>query len=249
MTRIIIKKEEPPPENRLWWRIGVVALLLALLVSAWGLFEYGRYRAGYDRSAFNKLRRQLEQNSASLEAELKKLREEKMLLQQSAHIDGQAYAEVRKDLAELQDEILELKEELAFYRGIVSPRDTTHRGLQIQRFTLTRGSGGERTWHYKVVLTRVLKNDGTARGKIELLVEGVSGDSGVNKQLTLSSISVPRVQQLSYNFKYFQTIEGELEIPEGFVPSRTILILKPGGRGNRTQLKKSFDWPQGKGTT
>ncbi len=245
MSRIVIKKEEE--ENNSWWRFGLAALLVASLVSAWGIFEYGRYRAGYDRVAFKEVRQKLEQSNAAFEAELRKLRKEKLDLEHTMRIESQAYSQVRKDLMGLQDELLELKEELAFYRGIISPSDV-NRGLQIQRFTLTK-SGGERSWHYKLVLTRVLKNRGTARGTAEILVEGVSAESGVNKQLTLSGISVPRVQQLRYNFKYFQNIEGEIELPAGFTPSRAILILKPGGKGNKTQLKKVFDWPEGHKST
>ncbi len=241
MSRIVIKKEEEE-EGSPWRRIGLTVLVLALLVSAWGIFEYGRYRAGYDRISFKDIRQKLEQSNATFEAELRKLRKEKLDLEQTMRIESQAYAQVRKDLMGLQDELLELKEELEFYRGIVSPNDA-NRGLQIQRFTVAKGSG-ERSWHYKLVLTRVLKNRGTARGTAEILVEGVSTESGITKQLALSGISVPRVQQLRYNFKYFQNIEGEIELPAGFIPSRAILILRPGGKGNKTQLKKIFDWPE-----
>ncbi len=230
MTRIVVKKEE---ESGPWWRIGVAALVLAVLVSGWGLFEFGRYRAGYDRAAFNQFRQRLERSNAELEAEVRKLRQEKMELEQARHIESQAYSLVRKDLRDLQDELLELKEELAFYRGIVSPKESG-RGLQIQRLNVTPASE-ERFWHFKLVLTRVLKNKGAAKGTVEIRVEGADG------QGRHSSISP--LQRLRYNFKYFQNIEGKFQLPEGFTPSRVTVVLKPGGRGNKTEVKKSFDWP------
>ncbi len=225
------------------WRRRVVAVLalVVALVSAWSIFEYGRYRAGYDGDAMREMRHRLEQANADLEQELKRLREENASLEHSSRIESQAYAQVRSDLRELQDEILELKQELAFYRGIVSP-DEERRGLQIQRFVLAP-VGGERRWHYNLVLTRVFNSGAAARGAVELLVEGV--ESGIRKQLSLSTVSVPRIHQLEYNFKYFQKIEGELEIPEGFVPARVVLVLKPGGKGNKTRIRKIFDWPEG----
>jgi len=242
MNSVAAKKEKI--NSGLWWRIGLIALVFALILTlAWRIFEFGRYMAGYDRAAFGEIRQKLEENSATLESELRELRKQKMVLEQTNRIESQAYGQVRKDLMGLQDDILELKEELAFYRGIVSPDEDTARGLQVQRFTITKSSG-ERSWHYKLVLTRVLKNGGTAKGAVEFLIEGVASESGIKKQLALNGISVPRVQQISYNFKYFQNIEGEIELPEGFVPSRTVLILKPGGRGNKTELKKMFDWPE-----
>ena len=241
MTRIVIQKE---PEQSRAWRRRVVAALAAVvaLVSGWSIFEYGRYRAGYDGNAMREIRQRLEQTNADLEGELSRLREEFSSLEQSSRIESQAYAQVRSDLTELQDEILELKQELAFYRSIVSPEDD-RRGLQIQQFTLSRGSV-ERLWRYKLVLTRVLNNGAAARGTVDLLVEGDMAGSGVGKQLALSSISVPRIRQLRYNFKYFQNIEGELEIPEGFVPVRVVLVLNPGGKGNKTRIRKVFDWSE-----
>ncbi len=230
MTRIIVKKEQ---ESGPWWRIGVAALVLAVLVSGWGMFEYGRYRAGYDRAGFNKIRQQLEKSNAELEAEVRKLQQEKMELEQTRHIESQAYRLVREDLRTLQDELLELKEELAFYRGIVSPEEGG-RGLQIQRFTVAKDDE-ERSWLFKLVLTRVLKNRGVAKGAVEIKIEGV------DEQGKRSFIS-PQ-QRLRYNFRYFQNIEGKVKFPKGFVPSRATVTLKPGGRGNKTELKKSFDWP------
>jgi len=230
MTRIVVKKEE---ESGPWWRIGMVALLLALLVSGWGLFEYGRYRAGYDRAAFNQLRQQLEKNNSELEAEVRRLRQEKMELEQTRQIESRAYGLVRKDLRDLQNELLELKEELAFYRGIVSPEESG-RGLQIQRFNITKDSE-ERAWNFKLVLTRVLKNKGVAKGTVEVQVDGIDAQG--------KHSSVTPLQRLRYNFKYFQNIKGKVELPEGFVPSRATVVLKPGGRGNKTEVRKSFDWP------
>ena len=223
-------------------RTGLVVLMFVLLLSAWGIFEYGRYRAGYDRAVFRDIRQNLEESNIALEVELRKLRQEKLDLEQSVRIEGQAYSQVRKDLMNLQDELLELKEELAFYRGIISPKDA-NRGLQIQRFTVTRGRE-ERVWHYKLVLTRVLKNRGTARGTAEIHVEGVTAKSGRKIQLALDKISIPRGRKLRYNFKYFQNLEGEMKFPDGFTPSRVMLVLKPGGKGNKTRIKKVFDWPE-----
>ncbi len=245
MTRTVIDENEE--ETSPWWRIGLTVLILALLVAAWSIFEYGRYRAGYDRVTFRDIRLQLEQSNTAQEVDLRKLRKEKLDLEQTMRIENQAYSQVRKDLMELQEELLELKEELAFYRGIVSPEDAD-RGLQIQRFTVTKNQE-DRSWQYKLVLTRVLKNRGTARGTAEIQVEGVTAESGSKKLLSLGEISVPRVKHLRYGFKYFQNLEGEIKLPAGFAPSRVILVLKPGGKGNKTQLKKTFDWPEGQKQT
>ncbi len=235
MTRVVIRKESGPP----WRYIAVAALLLALLISGWGLFEYGRYRAGYDRAHFRQIQQRLEENNAKLEAELRRLQQEKIELEQTRRIESQAYSLVREDLRTLQGELLELKQELAFYRGIVSPEEGG-RGLQIQRFTATP-SAEANGWVFKVVLTRVLKNKGVAKGTMEIKIDGTDGQG--------NRASVSPLRRLRYNFKYFQNIEGDFQLPKGFTPSRATVILRPGGRGNKTELKKSFDWPGKPGST
>ena len=231
----LVVKAHRPWVTRLIWVLGIVALLIA----GWSAFDFGRYSAKYDSAEARKSEDSFVEIRDALSTEIETLREEKAVLKRAAQIERQAYNELDATLKALQSEILELKEELAFYRGIVSPRDAS-RGLRLQKFTFIE-NGHSRSFRYKVVLSQVLKNDRVARGNVQLEFEGLLNDQP--KILKLRQVTEKRITELNYKFKYFQNIEGNIEIPEGFMPSRIILKIFPRGR-QKDMIEKTFDWPK-----
>jgi cell division protein FtsB len=214
-------------------RLGVV---LAVVLAAWGLYEYGRFKGGYDVVAAQQQTRQQQKQLAALEQETTHLREQKAILERSSQIEQEAYRQLEGTVNGLQDEILELKEELAFYRGIVSPGDAK-KGLNLQSFNLTPLREA-RKYRFKMVLTQVLSNGNVAYGNISFSVEG--REAGKDKEYTLSQLS-DNDKELRFRFKYFQAFEGDLSLPEGFIPSKVNLVVKPRSRKHK-QLTESIDW-------
>ena len=218
-------------------RVFILLGLLAIGVGGWSLFDYGRYKAGYDSSEADLEQLRLVALVDELAGEIDYLREQKAQLERAGQIERKAYNELDTNLKVLQGEILELKEELAFYRGIVSPKDAS-RGLRLQRFSLE--PNGLRSYRYTVVLTQVLKNDRLVRGRVKLYVEGVQNNQP--KTLDLSALSENSVKELNYRFKYFQNLEGDLVLPSGFRPIRATAQILPSGR-QQDMIEKTIDWP------
>lgn len=221
-------------------RLLLVMLLVVLVLAGWALFEYGRFSAGYDSIEVTQEHQVLLSHVKDLDEQIEKLREEKAVLERAAQIERKAYDELDTTLKVLQAEILELKEELAFYRGIVSPRQSAE-GLHLQRFKL-EANGQPRGYRYKVILTQVLKNDITARGSIQLSIAGRQG--GDAKVLGLRDVTDKQVRELEYRFKYFQNLEGDIQLPEGFQPLRVTVSVQPrNSRNDQKTIEKTFDWP------
>lgn len=231
----LVVKAHRPWVTRLIWILSIIAILIA----GWSAFDFGRYSAKFDSAEARKSEDSFAEIRDGLSTEIETLREEKAILKRAAQIERQAYNELDTTLKALQSEILELKEELAFYRGIVSPRDAS-RGLRVQKFTFEE-NGHSRSFRYKVVLSQVLKNDRVAYGKMRLKFEGLQDNQ--TKVLALREVTEKRVKELSYKFKYFQSIEGNIEIPEGFIASRIVLRIFPRGRQS-DMIEKIFDWPK-----
>jgi hypothetical protein len=227
-----IVRARPQRQARLI-RVGVV--ILALLI-AWGLFEFGRYRGGFDILAAQDLQASNEERTVVLLKEISQLREDKAILERSARIEQEAYKQLDTTVSGLQDEILELKGELAFYRGIVSPSDDA-KGLDVQSFELS-GRGVERSFGYKLVLTQILNNSTMASGTVALIVEGM--ENGEAREYPLQQISNQK-GEMRFKFKYFQILEGEMSLPEGFSPRKVNITVKPTTKSHK-QLSQSFDW-------
>ncbi|HEB55721.1 MAG TPA: hypothetical protein ENI98_05335 [Gammaproteobacteria bacterium] len=229
----LVVKPHRPWLTRMLLGLGIITLL----VGGWTLFDYGRYLAGYNSAECADERQTLLAVRKKLEQDVDSLREQKALLERAAQIEREAYNELDTTLKELQGEILELKEELAFYRGIVSPQDASS-GLRLQRFKI-EVNGESRRYRYKLVLTQVLKNDRMASGKVRLSIDGMMGDQ--TRTLKLRELSEKRVNELGYRFKYFQKLEGTLTLPRGFTPFRVKVQIIPRNR-KRNSIEKTINW-------
>lgn len=230
-ANLVVRQHQP-------WKLFVLMAVLAAVIAAggWGLFHYGRSTAGEELVVLQQKTEVLQENITRMQNENQELREQKAVLEYGGKIEKQAYDQVKTSLKNLQDEILELKGVVAFYRSIVAPNESS-KGLRIQSFKL-EDNGQERGYRYKIVLTQVIKNNKVTHGTVSMVVEGLQSDKQV--ELKLSDISTARKNTLPFKFKYFQNIEGDVQLPEGFTPSRVILSIA----SNSTSLDKTFNWPR-----
>lgn len=213
----------------------VVGIALAMVGLLWATFDYGRWRAGYDHVAAAREQARLVAELREVRGDNAALNDRVALLERSSEIDETARAQVKGSITELQDEILELREELAFYRGIVAPDDGG--GLRIQSVKLSRGAQ-DRFWHWRLVLIQSIKHEQRAFGTIELTVHGARG--GIPAQLALREVAAAPAPVLQYSFRYFQDFEGDLMLPAGFTPGRVEIEVQP--RGGGSPIRRSFDW-------
>jgi hypothetical protein len=232
-SKLIIKSHHP-------WkhRAKITMAVLAFGLVSWQVFELGHSRAGFDYDDLLAERDVLNDKLDLAHAEIKKHRERIAVLERAGQIDKTGYSGVEKSLKQAQDEMLELKEEVAFYRGIVSPTETAS-GLSIADFRVS-GIGEERAYRFKLVMTQMKSNTRVIKGYARVAFEGVQ--NGTQVEHTLHKVSGGTLDKLRLRFKYFQNIEGEFVLPEGFLPSRVVVDVVPSGKG-LTRLKKTFDWP------
>jgi len=233
MTSRLVIKSHSLRQQRL--RLGLGVIVAALLV--WGIYWLGQQSAGLNNAALQADRDHLQTRLAEVEAENGGLRGRVAVLERAAQIDRQAYGEVERSLKQVQDELLELKEEVAFYRGIVSPAETAS-GLSVTRFKLF-GMGEEGVYRFKLVLSQLRSNTRLVKGHASFVIDGVL--HGQQRQLSLREVTGGGQDKLKLRFKYFQNIEGDIVLPKGFLPSRVIIEVVPVGKGWQ-RFKKSFDW-------
>lgn len=215
-----------------------MTLLITVLLAiggGWGLYFLGQQEAGFDQLQAAEAEKRLNETITNLEQERIALRDQIALLERSNQMDKQAYSEVGSNLKSLQDEILELREEVSFYRGIVAPNESSA-GLRIEKLHVGN-AGEERLFHYKLVVTQVLKNDRTVYGTADIRIEGLQ--DGLPKELPLNKVAVSGKTALALNFRYFQKFEGDILLPEGFTP-RSIEVKVDPKRAK--SIKSSFDW-------
>jgi len=203
----------------------------------WGAYEFGQIRAGHNRFQAQERYTLLEREFNALQEKAANLSEKVVLLETNEKIDTEAYRRVEEQLASLQDEILTHREDLAFYRGIVADQQT---GLRIQDLELLRGADAL-SFTMRLVLAQAIRADRRISGNVELNVEGTRD----GKELTLGLADMigqtDGKSVLAFSFRYFQNLQADLVLPEGFAPARVTVKLTPNGKSAKP-LEKSFNW-------
>ncbi|MDX1513850.1 MAG: DUF6776 family protein [Gammaproteobacteria bacterium] len=232
------------------WRTALLGLVIAAIVSGGAYYLYQRERVNLDvglarleakRNALHKENESLREQLESLETEKQALQGKIAILERGRQVDAKAYAKVEEHLKKLQGEILALREELAFYRGIVSGDDAKE--IAIHAFAVER-EGSTDAYRYSLVLTRNMRNGKVISGTVKFSISGEM--DGQLKQLDLKDVSSPTVPGLTFEFKHFQRLEGRMRLPRGFVPHRVyVKVHTPGIRP--PSLEQAFDWSRAVG--
>ena len=220
-----------------WLVVGVGTLLLAL--AAYLVFQLGRQQAGAELQYLQRQRGAVDRQIEEQRGELMALREQLAVLQRASEIDRQASLEVRDDFARVQGELLGLRKELDFYRGIVSPGDVEP-GLRIQSFHLAPASQ-EGAFLYDLTLTQVKRNDRFVNGVVEMEVEGV--EDGQTRLLPFTTLAAGDGKALKFRFRYFQHFAGRIQLPDRFQPRRVTIRLSPRGKGQPPGVEQTVEWP------
>ena len=225
--KIVSPEQGVPP-----WLRGVLAILLLLAV-AWLGYQQGSQGSpglvGVSSDARHKLQ--------ALEEERNALRRELTMVKQAAEIDRESILSIRDQIKQFQDERLKMEEELAFLRGIVST-NSKKQALRVQNFKLEPGLA-EGQFIYRFSVSQVINSGSVAKGVIELNIEGLQ--EGRNVRLSLAQVSDEKLESIKMRFRYFQNVEGKLQLPDGFEPASIEIDVKPSGE-KLEPVKESFNW-------
>lgn len=221
----------------LW--LGGAVLVVVLVSTCYLLFQRGMHYAGSGLDSLERRGAELEQKLEDETAENSRLRQQLAIVERSSEIDRRASLEVRNEFAALQEEMQKLREELAFYRGIVSPADNKS-GLNIQQFELQPVTPHGH-YRFKLMLTQVNRNERYVHGVIEIDVQGV--EDGNDTRLSFTQLRVDEGKTLKFKFRYFQDFEGEIALPPNFSPRQLTIRVKPSGKKSPPGVEKTMEWP------
>jgi hypothetical protein len=212
--------------------VGGVAVVLLLYV----MYEWGRFEGGYSKFAEIQHRRELNAKIEALEDENEKLRGDVAKAELAREVDSKSVTVIKKSLEDLQAQVLKHREELTFYRGIVSPEDGIG-GLRIQRFQVLPG-GADRHYRLRLMLMQSMRQDAVVSGSVSVQIEGVRDNRPA--QITLSDTGEDKSGGLlPFQFRYFQNLEQNIELPEGFEP-RAVNVEVRSARA--APVRESYPW-------
>jgi hypothetical protein len=134
----------------------------------------------------------------------------------------------------------ELRTQLAFYQQVMAP-ELKEQGFLIDGFNIEPALS-DNSYRFELVLMQQNKTKNTLKGNLKVTLIG--SENGKAKQYTIDSMLSDQEQKsLTFSFKYFQVIDGEMRLPEGFQPEQVSVHANIFQfKRKKGELTTVFDW-------
>ena len=154
-------------------------------------------------------------------------------------MDQRATEEVQGTIRGLRDRVAQLEQDVVYYRQVVS-EETEDTGLIISQLDVDATRQSNR-FRYKLVLRQQdADGDTFLTGHVNVNLIGSQGEE--QQILALRDLSAEQDQlDIRLRFKYFQNIEGELVLPDNFVPER-LQIAAVSDEPIEKSINQNFSW-------
>jgi hypothetical protein len=212
-----------------YWKWVALAVGLTLITGlVWWMFDAGQRLAGFDKDTSQRQVAELTEAKQQLTEENGKMRVSLTELERQAQIDKSSQTEITKTLTQLQDENANLKEDLAFFRSIMSTSASPD-GLSVYNFKLDTDSSANE-YRYRMMIMQGGQRENDFRGRVQLVLNVIT--NGVPAVVTIPEGDKDKTAGLDVNFKYYQRVEGRFKLGEGTkIKSTQVRVLEvPSGQ-------------------
>jgi outer membrane murein-binding lipoprotein Lpp len=217
--------------------ITIVLLVLLLAGGVYGMFEFGRYRAGFDAPAALRQRAELRARIEEQEATISDLRAKVAQLESSTVGQTREREEVQRTIEELQAQVARANQELAFFRGIVT-QNANSAEVKIQQARMLATASANK-FRIRVTLVQPMKPDTVVSGTVVLSVDGeLDGKPG---RADFATLSGGKRKEIPFTFRYLENIEEEITMPPGMKPEQLLVEVRSNRRGS-APVQQSYVW-------
>lgn len=217
----------------------VTIVLLVLLVAGgvYGMFEFGRYSAGFDSLSALKQRAALKDEIQAQEATISELRAKVAQLESSTVGQTREREEVQRTIGDLQAQVARANQELAFFRGIVT-QNANSAEVKIQQARMVATAAANK-YRIRVTLVQPMKPDTVVSGVVVLSVGGeIDGKPG---RADFATLSGGKRREIPFTFRYLENIEEEITMPSGMKPEQLLVEVRSNKRGS-APVQQAYVW-------
>lgn len=155
-----------------------------------------------------------------------------------SEVDRRALDMLRREIATQKEQIGNLEEGIRFYRSLMAPGEIAQ-GLSLRELELVPRDDGAR-YGYRIVVQQEARKHDLVKGDLSAEIFGIREGEPVKYSLAELSDDIDADGQV-LRFRYFQSIEGELTLPEGFVPEG-VEIMATITSPRSLKLNDQYDW-------
>lgn len=186
---------------------------------------------------------------AELTQQVGDLRQQLTQAQMNAEVDRKSSEELRQQLLVRREKIAQLEREIAVYQMMSARASRNPMGIGFGNFSVRAVDGAvTNLFHLKLVVQKLAESETEFVGELESVVVGKQ--SGAEQRIPLSQLAVsaegstPLAVKIPIQFKYFQNIETDLRLPEGFEPVHMELRLVSSSKSAPLVVEHQLEWVQ-----
>lgn len=215
-----------------------IGFFVAFVIIAIASFWWGGFVMRNDYNQLAEEHRSVVAKLTSLEAKYQSASQGLANSSLGAEVDRQSVEDVRGTVREHKQTIAQLSEEIAFYKGLMSPSDREG-GLGIRSWDVYETNVAQQFQFKLVVQQRAIKHI-LLNGRVTIVLEGKQNGKSLSVSLHELSDQI-KDKAMNLRFKYFQSIEGELVLPVGFVPEQVVIVIK-SEKPKAVNIEKQYAW-------
>ena len=207
-----------------------VALLAGFYLGQWTAYN----QMGLDPAVYRAMEQELQDSTAAIA----QLRAELDVQQARHEMDQQSLELVRREIAAQKEQIAAQEEGLRFYKSLMAPGEIAQ-GLSLRPPELV---ALEEPGHFafRIVAQQEARKHTLLKGDLSAELNGLLMDQEVSYSLAELSDDLDS-GTVSLRFRYFQSIEGELKLPEGFEP-RSVSLVATASAPRKMEVREQFPW-------
>lgn len=213
----------------------IVAFILITIAAGFYMVWGGHFSS---RASDPELPHSLRQELSTALADLKEARDE-LEVQRTRHaVDRRALELVRLEMAAQKEYTTDLEEDLRFYKSLMTP-EGVEVGLSAQPPELVALDGPGR-FAYRIVIVQATSKHELVKGVLSLTVNGFLGEEEVSYPLT-ELVADSEDEELQLQFRYFQSVEGDFTLPDGFEPT-SMTVEFSANKPRKLEFREQFPW-------
>ena len=223
--------------------LGRAYVIVAALVAVAGVsYWFGTYRAGQRAALSVAQHADMSRRHEECREQLEQCRQRTVNLSKGAEIDAAVLAQTRTEVAEGRARMARLEQEVTLYRSLVDGSVRTT-GVSVHSLDIARVAGGEgQRYRYRLTFIQRAERQSEVQGFALITVVGTRDGKALSLPLPgpderRSGYRVP------FRFVYFQTLEGDFSLPEGFQPAQVRIRTEINTRKGKPQpAERTFEW-------
>ena len=176
--------------------------------------------------------------------ETESLRRQVAKYQLNETVDRKANEDIRNQLLQQTAQIAALERDITVYRGMVASGRGNPQGISVGIFYVTPAETPNR-YHYKLAVQKLVASDEAFDGSLVFKLQGTQKTADAERSTSFNLYQLSdqfSAEKIPLSFKYFQNVEGDLILPEGFTPKKVLVQIKSTSKKQPVSIEKELEW-------